>query len=167
MDERVRAVRSSGKPLESMVCFAMYSASQATVQYYRDVLAPYGLTYQQFLVLVELQLTGSQSPSHLAAALHLDGSSVSGLLNRMEKLGLIERIRDDRDRRAVRVAATDSGREIFGHLGFLGPCISGAMSLTSEEQQVLIKVLHKVRDAVTDAPRPEPENIPEPESTTA
>lgn len=159
IEEQLKAVRESGTPLESMVCFAMYSASQATVQYYRDVLAPYGLTYQQFLVLVELQVTGSQSPSHLAAALHLDGSSVSGLLNRMEKLGLIERIRDDRDRRAVRVAATDRSEQIFGRLGFLGSCISGAMSLTTEEQQVLIKVLHKVRDAMTDAPRPEPESI--------
>ncbi|QCV96078.1 MarR family winged helix-turn-helix transcriptional regulator [Acidipropionibacterium acidipropionici] len=147
------------EPLEQMVCFAMYSATQATVQYYRDVLAPFGITYQQFLVLVELNLAGRQSPTHLADALHLDCSSVSGLLNRMERSGLVERIRDDKDRRAVSVAATDRSREIFSRLGFLGGCVSGAMSLEPDEMRALLKALHKVRDAMVSAPRPQPEPV--------
>ncbi|AXE39947.1 MarR family winged helix-turn-helix transcriptional regulator [Acidipropionibacterium virtanenii] len=163
MDEEstatVKAIGPLEQPLEQMVCFAMYSAAQATVQYYRDVLAPFGITYQQFLVLVELTLAGRQSPSHLAAALHLDCSSVSGLLNRMEKAGLVERIRDDEDRRAVSVAATDRSREIFSRLGFLGGCVPAAMNLEPGEMRALVTALHKVRDAVTAAPRPEPEPV--------
>lgn len=159
MDEDPTRISMVTEPLEQMVCFAMYSATQATVQYYRDVLTPFGITYQQFLVLVELNLAGRQSPSHLAAALHLDCSSVSGLLNRMEKAGLVERIRDDKDRRAVSVAATEQARDVLGRLGFLAGCVPAAMDLNPEEQRVLIRALHKVRDTVALAPRPEPESL--------
>ncbi len=166
-DERIGGASPGGDPLEAMVCFALYSATQATIGYYREMLAPFGLTYQQFLVLVELTIAGEQSPGCLASALHLDSSSVSGLLNRMERQGLVVRLRDADDRRAVRVAVTERGRDILPRLGFLDGCLASAMDLDAEEARTLIGALHKLRDAVSSAPRSRGGSAPRSQSSTA
>ena len=64
--------------LEDSVCFAVYSAAQATVQLYRDLLAPWGVTYQQLLVLGILWRDESTSPGRIADELHLDASTITG-----------------------------------------------------------------------------------------
>ncbi len=146
--------------LNGAVCFALYSATQATVQYYRDVLAPFGITYQQLLVLAELWQEDTRTPGQLADALHLDSSTISGLLNRMEKQDLIVRRPDARDRRAVRVQVTSRGREISGDLGFLPECLAQAMNLSSQDAQSLLSALHRLRDTIASAPRPAPQPTP-------
>ena len=42
------------RAIDDMLCFALYEASRATTQAYRRILKPWGLTYPQYLVLVEL-----------------------------------------------------------------------------------------------------------------
>jgi MarR family transcriptional regulator, lower aerobic nicotinate degradation pathway regulator len=58
----------------------------------------------------------------LAALLELDKSSTSGLVDRAERRGLVERVRSTTDRRSVRVALTDAGRELVARVssGFEG-----------------------------------------------
>jgi DNA-binding MarR family transcriptional regulator len=52
----------------------------------------------------------------LADALDVSQASVTGIVDRMEQRGLVERQRDDEDRRVVRVATTDEGRRLIGLL---------------------------------------------------
>jgi DNA-binding MarR family transcriptional regulator len=52
----------------------------------------------------------------LAEALDVSHASVTGIVDRMEQRGLVERQRDDTDRRVVRVAVTDEGRRLTGLL---------------------------------------------------
>jgi len=47
----------------------------------------------------------------LGAAMGLDKSSISGLVDRAERRGLVERYRSTQDGRAVHVRLTDEGRE--------------------------------------------------------
>ncbi len=70
------------------------------------------LTPGQYDVLSYLWLTGEASPGDVARALSLESSAVSGLLDRMEKKGLIVRNRDATDRRSIRVAVTERGMAI-------------------------------------------------------
>ena len=62
--------------LEDSVCFAVYSAAQATVQLYRDLLAPWGVTYQQLLVLGILWRDESTSPGRIADELQIGRAHV-------------------------------------------------------------------------------------------
>ncbi len=97
-------------PLDDLVCFAMYTASHATTQAYREVLKPWNLTYPQYLALVVLA-TGEHTVSELGDALSLDSGTLSPLLRRLEARGLVARRRDGDDERVVRVSLTDAGRE--------------------------------------------------------
>ena len=93
------------------MCFAVYSAAQATVQLYRDLLAPWGVTYQQLLVLGILWRDESTSPGRIADELHLDASTITGLVNRLEAAGLVIRSRPAGDRRTVMVTGTEASAD--------------------------------------------------------
>jgi len=136
------------------VCFAVYSAAQATVQLYRELLAPWGVTYQQLLVLSILWREGSTSPSRIAAELHLDASTITGILNRLETAGLIERTRPAGDRRAVAVTATEASDDLRASLHRVVGCVADAMNLEPDAARSLIDTLHGLRESMTSADRP-------------
>lgn len=134
--------------LERSVCFALYTSMQATLQLYRDLLAPWGLTFQQVLLLAVLWEHDEVTPGDLAAALHLDSSSVSGLVARMEKAGLVRRVHSTTDRRTVWVSATEKAAQIKAELEPIGKCIADAIGLERAEAEALIVDLHGLRSRV-------------------
>jgi DNA-binding MarR family transcriptional regulator len=64
-------------------------------------------------VLTILEMDGPVSMSQLAGALDVSVASMTGIVDRMEQRGLVERRRDESDRRVVTVHATETGRDIF------------------------------------------------------
>ena len=76
-----------------------------------EVARTYGLTQQQAQLMCAL-LDGPTGMTALSRQLHLDKSSVTGLVDRIAKLGLVERRPDPADRRASRVTLTEQGRQI-------------------------------------------------------
>jgi DNA-binding MarR family transcriptional regulator len=67
-------------------------------------------------VLAALDTEGPLSMRRLAETLDVSQASATGIVDRMEQRGLIERTRDDEDRRVVRVGLTDQGRTTIGGL---------------------------------------------------
>lgn len=140
---------------ESAICFAVYSTMHATLQLYRDLLEPWGLTYQQILVMSVVWGEDDVTPGRLAEALMLDSSTVAGLLKRLERDGLVERTADAADRRRVRITPTARSREILQQTGGLAACVAQAMSLSVSEAQTLLDLLHKMRSGVSEFARPD------------
>src|SRR5690349_22226468 len=64
-------------------------------------------------VLTVLESDGPLSMGKLADALDVSVASATGIVDRMEDRGLVERRREGDDRRVVQVAATDAGRAVF------------------------------------------------------
>jgi DNA-binding MarR family transcriptional regulator len=69
------------------------------------------------LSMIQTRLLGvlrdrTPTMNELARFLDLDKSSVTGLVDRAERRGLVERIPSATDRRAVRVSLTDHGRSL-------------------------------------------------------
>jgi DNA-binding MarR family transcriptional regulator len=76
--------------------------------------AEVGLTQQHYNVLSTLDRLGGQSSvSELSRRLFRNANSVSTLVERMEKGGLVKKVVDAEDRRAVVVTMTDNGREML------------------------------------------------------
>ncbi len=67
-------------------------------------------------VLTLLEAHGSLSMSHLAEALDISVASATGVVDRMEKRGLVERRRDADDRRVVLVYPAADGRRVVGEI---------------------------------------------------
>jgi MarR family transcriptional regulator for hemolysin len=66
-----------------------------------------------WLTLLALKQEPRRTQQELAAAVGIEGPTLTHHLDRMEKAGLIARARDPQDRRAVRVEMTPAGDELF------------------------------------------------------
>lgn len=67
-------------------------------------------------VLMQLEMHGPISMSRLAGLLDAGLPNMTGIVTRMEELGFVERVRDERDRRVVLVRATARGGEMVQEL---------------------------------------------------
>lgn len=65
------------------------------------------LTYPQSIVLAILDSDGPMPISELAESAGSANSTISGVVDRLEKLGLVQRIRSDSDRRVIYVSTTE------------------------------------------------------------
>ena len=74
------------------------------------VFGKYGLTTEQWGVLTVIKARGPVRPSDLAELLERTPNSMSMLVDRMVKAGLVRRTRDRKDRRVVTVSMTDKGK---------------------------------------------------------
>ena len=75
-----------------------------------SIFAEYGITTEQFSVLAAVKSRdGSLRPTDLAYLLERSPNSISMLIDRMVKAGLVKRTRDRRDRRVVNVSLTSKG----------------------------------------------------------
>lgn len=114
-----------------MVCFSLYAATRATTQAYRQLLAPWGLTYPQYLVMVMLWREGDQSVSRLGDLLQLDSGTLSPLLRRMEQCDLVRRERRPGDERVVTVTLGERGVELRQELAQIPAQIAAGTGLPS------------------------------------
>lgn len=101
---------------DEMVCFSLYSAARATTQAYRTLLAPWGLTYPQYLVLAILWHEGEQTIGSLGDAMQLDSGTLSPLVRRLEQADLVTRSRSTTDERVVTVQLTERGEGLRSEL---------------------------------------------------
>jgi DNA-binding MarR family transcriptional regulator len=98
--------------LDNQLCFALYSSSLMMTKLYKPVLAPLGVTYPQYLVLLVLWETDGIGVGELGTRLFLDSGTLTPLLKRMEAAGLLVRERAREDERRVIVTLTNAGRAL-------------------------------------------------------
>jgi DNA-binding MarR family transcriptional regulator len=132
--------------LDDLVCFALYNASHAITQTYRTALAPWGLTYPQYLVFVALWSEGAMSVRDLGARLELDSGTLSPLTKRMEQAGYLERSRASDDARVVTIRLTDKGERMREELAAVPACVAGAMKLDLATATQLRSMLRQLAD---------------------
>jgi MarR family transcriptional regulator, organic hydroperoxide resistance regulator len=102
----------AGGRLEDQVCFALYAASRATTAAYRPYLDQLGLTYPRYIVMLVLWEHDGIAIGELGQRLYLDTGTLSPLLKKLARDGLVTRVRDERDERVVRIGLTARGREL-------------------------------------------------------
>jgi len=73
----------------------------------------YKLTGPQLATLREAERLVSPTTSALARAVHLSQPTVTGILNRLEQRGLVQRVRSSDDRRSVEIRVTEAGGELL------------------------------------------------------
>ncbi|HKN49464.1 MAG TPA: MarR family transcriptional regulator [Actinomycetota bacterium] len=90
---------------------ALMGLSHLVAHVFADVSRARDLTPQQAQVLCTL-IGGPIGMTELGRLLHLEKSSLTGLVDRVERRGLVARTRDPRDRRASQVALTAQGARL-------------------------------------------------------
>jgi DNA-binding MarR family transcriptional regulator len=106
-----------------------------------------GISSIQAAVLFTIQSIGTEAtPAEISRRLVREPHSVSGLLNRMEKQGIIRRAKDLPKRNMVRVVVTDKGREAYEQSTKRLSMHEIMAALSEEERNRMWGYLEKLRD---------------------
>ncbi|MET0790668.1 MAG: MarR family transcriptional regulator [Polyangiaceae bacterium] len=98
--------------LDNQLCFAIHAAARATNAAYQPLLEALGVTYPQYLVLLTLWEEDGARVSRIGERLYLDSATLTPLLKRLEKRGLVERRRSEVDERVVEIFLTGRGARL-------------------------------------------------------
>ncbi|GAB6983240.1 MarR family winged helix-turn-helix transcriptional regulator [Prevotella dentasini] len=98
--------------LDNQLCFRLYTASRLINQAYEPFLRPLGITYTQYLVMMVLWEQDEQPVNDIGKRLLLGVNTISPLIKRMEKLGLLSRREGETDKRQQIVFLTPKGKEL-------------------------------------------------------
>ena len=154
--QKLKTVADDVPGLEDFLCFAVYSANLAFNRVYKPLLDELGLTYPQYLVLVLLYEADDQTVGGLGDKLHLDSSTLTPLLKRMEGSGYISRQRDPADERQVRVRLTPRGRTAREKVAASRGSLLKATGLTPPRFRQLREDLVTLRDNLNKAAQAAP-----------
>ena len=95
--------------LEECVNYLLTTAQHSVFLKMTEKLSAFDITPVQYAVLYCLWENDRRSPKEIAERLKLENSTISGILERMEKKGLIERSISKEDRRFIQVLVTKKG----------------------------------------------------------
>jgi len=131
------------------VCGELWRAADRVREGVAANLATESLDFAGFDVLLTLRRQGrgkALSPSELAQDMMISTSAMTNRLDRLEKRGLIERLADPRDRRALRVVLTEAGfalaeRIVVSHVATEERLVS---ALSPAERTELLRLLAKI-----------------------
>lgn len=133
--------------LENQLCFRLYTASRLLTQAYHPLLSEHGLTYPQYLVLLVLWEKDALPVNDIAKRLYLETNTVTPLLQRMEKGGLLSRTKGTKDGRQMIVKLTEKGRELQNVLAEVPFTVGNAVvceSFTHETAPELYQMLDNI-----------------------
>jgi len=134
--------------LNEQLCFTLYATSLAMTKVYRPLLAPMGLTYPQYVVILALWEHCEMSAGALGAKVALDSGTLVPLVRKLITLGLVRRTRNPGDDRSVLISLTATGQEQAQSAHKVKDHMTCATQLTSSEFKALNLSLKKLRAAL-------------------
>lgn len=94
------------------ICFNLGRVMRRVYDHYDKRLSPFDLTVSQYFVFNALWMGDGISFGELGERVSLDTSTLTGIVDRMERNGYVERRPNAEDRRSVLVFLTDKAREL-------------------------------------------------------
>jgi len=123
----------------------------------KDVAGRHGLTGPQLAVVKMLEPMAKLSLSELSSLIRARNSTVTGIIDRMEREGLVLRKRSRSDRRVINIQLTDKGRELAASIPvepvqiFRRVLSELSPRDTAELGRILKRLAHRVRQLVSES----------------
>jgi DNA-binding MarR family transcriptional regulator len=132
--------------IEESLGYLLAKNHQRAFGLFRAELERYDLTPPQFAVLAFLWKADGLTQARLGQMLTMDRTTISGVLDRLERHGLVVRKEDPADRRAYRIYLTERGRALEEELGNVSRRVNALISshLEATERRELIRLLKKL-----------------------
>ena len=141
--------------LDNQLCFPLYAAAKEVVRRYTPFLAPFDLTYTQYIAMMVLWEKKTVSVNELGKQLMLDSGTLTPLLRKLEDKKYLLREKSAKDGRRLIVSLTPEGASLKDKMVVVPQKIGTCVHLSPEETIELKRLLKKVTDnilASTDTP---------------
>jgi DNA-binding MarR family transcriptional regulator len=100
------------RDLVKQIIFQIRRLIQAKELYTKELNKKYQVSASQLNCLLALYENGPLPPSQIAKHIMVKSSTVTGIIDRLEQKGLVNRSRTSRDRRVITIELTESGRTL-------------------------------------------------------
>lgn len=142
------------------ICMTAHSYQRAVNQ----ELAPEGITYRQCQVLAWLAFEGELSQADLAERMNIEPPTLVGVLDRMERDGLLSRVSSEQDRRRKIVRAEPKADPVWKKVVACANRVRSRASqgLTAKELKTLHQLLDRVQQNLGELPLGTPERAKTP-----
>jgi DNA-binding MarR family transcriptional regulator len=132
------------------VLISLRRINRALDQQYRRLMNAYGLTGPQLLVLRQIHQHQEISIGELAREINLSNATITDIVDRLERRGLVVRMRGASDKRRVLLTATDSGLELMKKPPSLlhGDFVEAFAKLQEWEQMLILSSLERVASMI-------------------
>lgn len=131
----------SGQSVNTELSFALYGAANRMARMHKPFLEPLGLTFPQYLAVLELLNGTPLSVGSLGTRLGMDTGTIGPLLKRLVGAGLVTRTRDPADERRVLVDLTPEGRALEPEVRGITGKIKAACQLSEQGLEDLRRTL--------------------------
>lgn len=130
--------------LENQVCFPLYACSRKIVKLYKPFLDEIGLTYTQYITMMVMWDRSSITAKELGDILYLDSGTLTPLLKRLEKGGLINRQRGTDDERNLVITITGKGMDLKEEAQAIPAKLRECVDLPDHKLIELHSLLHEI-----------------------
>lgn len=134
-------MKFEGHNVGTQLSFALYSAANRVARMHKPILKPLGLTFPQYLVILELLGKSPLPVGAIGSRLDMDTGTITPLLKRLDAAGLVTRARDPADERRVVVELTRRGRSLGPQILGVTDQIRSACRLTQNDLDALRRAL--------------------------
>jgi DNA-binding MarR family transcriptional regulator len=136
---------------DDFICYAIYSANHAISKVYAPHLESIGLTYPQYIVMVALWEQDNQTVGSLGRRVSMETNTLTPLLKRLEAAGFVNRARDKKDERQVRVTLTPTGLALRQQAAPIQASILAASGLSLDDLEALQNQVVALREALLES----------------
>lgn len=135
---------SSSDPLllQNQLCFPLYAAAKSLIRRYEPFLAPLGLTYTQYIVMMVLWEKKEITINDLGERVYLDSGTLSPLVNKLVAKGFVEKRKLD-DGRFRLLCLTEEGAELRERCLDIPAKIGSCLCLNPGEAESLYRLCYK------------------------
>lgn len=134
--------------LDNQLCFRLYTAARLVTQAYFPYFEPLGITYPQYLVMLVLWEKDKQPVNDIAKRLYLETNTITPLLQRMEKQGILIRQKGDSDMRQRIVCLTDKGRQLEELAKDIPECLGNSICDKGLEEENIMQLVPRLDDLI-------------------
>lgn len=134
--------------LDNQICFPLYACAKEVVRQYRKPLEELNLTYTQYVVMMVFWEHGGMTEKELGEIVHLDSGTLAPLLKRLEKQGLVDRIRPETNERKLYISLTEEGEALKKKAVCVPQAVQGCINLSDDELTMLRTLLDKTLSSI-------------------
>ncbi len=134
--------------LENQLCFPLYACAKELIRQYREPLEELNLTYTQYIVMMVLWEFGSMTEGELGKKVRLDSGTLAPLLKRLEKQGLLSRLRPEHNERKLLLKLTPEGEALKEKALAVPSAMKACIPMPKEEYLLLRELLNKALESM-------------------
>jgi len=134
------------KVLDGSIGFLLARTARSMKRALEAHLSTYNITASQYIVLALLAERDGISLSRLGERLYFDSPTITGIVDRMERDGLVQRKRTSDDRRVINIVLTPKGKDLFRKIQVIAEDVNrkAMATFTVRQEKEFVEALDRI-----------------------